>query len=502
MDLSTAVAVTVTTLRRRPADLLPFYLLGTAVPAIARTGLLLALAGAYLHAELTGRLDAAVDALAGADLTPPSGDDPEAIARWARDVEPVVEPLASPTALGLLGGGVFLTTLIAILAYAAVSAGQMSAVAARIRGDRGGTAGVAGSRRRWQTFLGLYVAEIVLWIGITALAGGVVGVISLVAGPFAGALVGLGMLLVAGSALVLVRVVFAFAPAAIVVDDVGVFGGVSGAGGFIRANPVDAAAYLVVAAGVLVAISSAASGAVYLGGSALVALGSAVVAAPALDIVKTALYGDHRGVVDPGGAPAVGPVEQITGGLRRGWSELTGFVRRTPVTHLFVVAVGVGAGIGGWAAAEPFAGAVSTSIEARLVGHMPPVATITFFGNNWTVAMATAFGGIALAVPAVVSIALNGAILGGVAALEVNRGALIAFVAPHGLLEIPAIIISGAVGVRLGVVAWRTYRGRLRRTALADALEHAFWVTVGVGVLMAIAAVIEGFVSPYYWRLL
>jgi uncharacterized membrane protein SpoIIM required for sporulation len=501
MDLSTAVAVTVRTLRRRPADLLPFYLLGTAVPTIARTGLVLALAGAYLHVERSGRLDAAVDALAGTELTPPSTEDPEAIAQWARGVEPVVEPLASPTAVGLLAGGILLTALVAILAYAAVSAGQMSAVAARLQGDRGGTAGIAGSRRRWRTFLGLYVAEVVLWVGIVALAGGVVGVTSLVGGPFAGALVGLGVLLVAGGALVLVRVVFAFAPAAVVVDDVGVFDGVSGAGGFVRANPVDAAAYLVVAAGVLVAISSAASGAVYVGGSALVALGSAVVAAPALDLVKTALYGDQRGAVDPVDGPPAGLVEQATDGLRRGWTELTGFVWRTPVTHLVVVGVGVGAGVVGWTAAEPFAGAVSTSIEARLVGHVPPVAAAAFFGNNWTVATTTAFGGVALVVPAVVSIALNGAVLGGVAALEVNRQALVAFVVPHGLLEIPAIVASGAVGVRLGVVAWRTYRGQLRRAALADALEHAFWVIVGVGVLVAVAAVIEGFLSPYYWRL-
>ena len=35
MDLSAAVTATTATLRRRPAQLLPFYLLGTAVPVIA-----------------------------------------------------------------------------------------------------------------------------------------------------------------------------------------------------------------------------------------------------------------------------------------------------------------------------------------------------------------------------------------------------------------------------------------------------------------------------------
>jgi len=78
-----------------------------------------------------------------------------------------------------------------------------------------------------------------------------------------------------------------------------VVGAVEGAGGFIRSNPVDALAYVVVAVGVLVAISSAASALAFLGGGAVVALASAVVAAPALDLLKTVLYGDHRDAVAP-----------------------------------------------------------------------------------------------------------------------------------------------------------------------------------------------------------
>jgi len=35
---------------------------------------------------------------------------------------------------------------------------------------------------------------------------------------------------------------------------------------------------------------------------------------------------------------------------------------------------------------------------------------------------------------------------------------------------------------------------------LADTLERAFWVLVGIGMVLAVAALIEGFVSPYYYR--
>ncbi|PHQ38335.1 hypothetical protein DJ69_12295 [Halorubrum persicum] len=499
MDLSSAVSATASTLRRRPADLLPFYLLGTAIPVVARVGLFVAVAGTYLHYELTGRLADARRALADLDLTPPDTQDPEAVQAWAEGVAPALEPLASPTAILLLTLGTAATLLLAILTYAAVSAGQMSAVAGRVRGGRGLTAGIAGVRGRWLTFLGLYVAEVLLWAGVLLLAGVAVGGASLV-NPFLGALVALVALLVGLVVLLLVRAVFAFAPAAVVVDETGVIGAVEGAAGFIRSNPVDALAYLVVAVGVLVAISSAASALAFFGGGAVVALASAVVAAPALDLLKTVLYGDHRGAVAP-----VDPVDarlrdQFLDGVRRGWREMTGFVRRTPGLHAVAVLVGVGFGAVGWLAADPFVGAVTTSIDSRLVGHLPPAAALNFFGNNWSVAIATSLGGVALVIPAISSIAFNGLALGAVAALEENLAALVAFVVPHGVLEIPALFISGALGIHLGIVSWRTFRGRLSHEAFADVLERAFWVLVGVGALIAVAAFIEGFVSPYYWR--
>jgi uncharacterized membrane protein SpoIIM required for sporulation len=499
MDLSSAVSATVSTLRRRPADLIPFYLLGTAVPVIARIGLFAALAGVYVHFELTGRLATARESLGGLDLTPPDTQDPEALQAWSESLAPALEPLASPTAVALLLAGTAATAAIAIVTYAAVSAGQMSAVVARLRSDRGLTAGVAGVRDRWLTFLGIYVAELLCWLGVLLLGGLAVGG-AFAVNPFLGAAAALVVLLVGLVALLLVRVVFAFAPAAVVVDDAGALGAVEGAGGFVRSNPADAAAYLVVAVGVVVGISSAASALAFLGGGAVVALVSAVVAAPALDLLKTVLYGDHRGAVDPLDPPAAGIRSQFTGGVRRGWREMTAFVRETPGLHALVIGVGVGFGALGWLAVDPFVGGVTTSIESRLVGHVPPVAALTFFGNNWGVAIATSLSGVALAVPALSSVAFNGFALGATAALETNLAALAAFVVPHGVLEIPALFVSGALGVRLGAVSWGTLRGRRSRAELADALEGAFWVLVGVGLLIAVAAVIEGFVSPYYWR--
>ena len=500
MDLSAAVSATVSTLRRRPADLLPFYFLGTAVPVIARMGLFVALAGVYVHFEITGRLADARDALAELDLTPPAAEDPAAIEAWAEGLGPALEPLASPTAVVLVTAGFLAFVLLAILSYAAVSAGQMSAVVARLRDERGLTAGIAGVRERWLTFLGLYLAEFLLWVAVLVL-GSLAIAIAFLANPFVGAAVALGVLLVGLVTLLAIRVVFAFAPAAIVVDDVGVAASVSGAGGFIRSNPTDAAAYLIVTVGVLVGISSAASALALFGGGAAVALVSVVVVAPALDLLKTVLYGDYRGTVDPVDPPEARLRDQFAGGARRGWREMLGFIGRSPGLHLLTVLVGVGFGALGWLAVDPFVGAVTTSIEARLVDHIAPVAALDFFGNNWAVAIATSLSGVALVIPALSSIAFNGLVIGATAALEENLLALIAFVIPHGIFEIPALFVSGALGIHLGLVSWRTFRGRLSREGFADALENAFWVLMGIGILLAIAAVIEGFVSPYYWGL-
>jgi len=516
MDLSSAITAVVSTLRRRPADLLPFYLLSTAVPIIARTAVFLSLAAVYVHLELSGRLAEARAALDGTDLTPPEFGDPgeftggepdpdafdeAAFEAWVEGLIPVLDPLLSPLAGVLLVVGIGASVLLAIGSYAAISAGQMRAVFARLRSERGLTAGIIGVRRHWLTFLGLYLSEFALWIGVILL-GSLAILVAFVINPFVGAAVALGVFLIGFIVLVAIRILFAFAPAAVVVDDTGVAGALTGAGGFIRANPIDAAAYLVVAIGILIGASSAASALAFVGGGAAVALVAAVIVAPALDLLKTVLYGDHRDAVDPVDPPQARIRDQLGGGIRRGWREMATFVRATPGLHLFTVAIAVGFGALGWVVATPFVDVLPTSIEARLDGHFPPAATLEFFGNNWTVAISTAMAGVALVIPALSSIAFNGFFLAGIAALEENLEVLIAFVIPHGIFEIPAIIISGALGVHLGLVAWRAFRGRADRETFADALERSFWVLMGVGILITIAAVIEGFISPYYWQFL
>ena len=177
------------------------------------------------------------------------------------------------------------------------------------------------------------------------------------------------------------------------------------------------------------------------------------------------------------------------------------FVRESPGATLLSAALFFGGIALGWLLAAPYEDIVTTSITARLEGHFPPTAALFFGANNWTVAVGGALSGLALAIPAAVTMVFNGTMFGVVGRLEVDPIELVAFVAPHGILELPALVVAGALGLTLGVTAWRTRRGRWSISRLAADTERAFWVLVGVGVLLGVAALIEGFVSPYYYQL-
>jgi len=69
------------------------------------------------------------------------------------------------------------------------------------------------------------------------------------------------------------------------------------------------------------------------------------------------------------------------------------------------------------------------------------------------------------------------------------------FVAPHSVLELPAIFIAGGAGLRLAYGL--LFPGFLpRRVSLAKAGNEAVKLLLGTIPMLVIAGVIEGFVSP------
>ena len=497
MKPSTAIRAAAVALQR-PSELLPAYFLAPAIPVVVRVFPVAGLAVTYLYLSTTGRLADLRTALSSTDLgPPPQNGDPAALEAWMADVQSILEIAMTPTTLAVLGVSLLLAVVVAVALGVVATAAQLSASYARLRDERGTVAAIRGGKRHWLSVLAVRLFEAVLWAVIIGSAAGAVAA-GVSASPLLGGLLALVVVPVSLLALVAVRAVFAFAPVAVVVDDAGPLDAVRGGLGFVRSNPVAALVYYGVAVASLFVLGSLAGILAVLGGAPLVGVVGFTVISPFLDVTKTALYGDARGSVAPPAPPETPLTPRLKSGLRRGWSETVGFVRSAPLLHAASLGFALVGGAVGWTLAAPLAETVPSSIAARLEGHNPISAAVEFGANNWTVAVSTGFAGLALAVPAAVSLWFNGVVLGAIARTETTPLELLAFVVPHGVIEIPALVIAGALGLHLGIVGWRTRF--VPQSPLADELERAFWVCVGVGILLAVAGLIEGFVSPYYYR--
>ena len=96
------------------------------------------------------------------------------------------------------------------------------------------------------------------------------------------------------------------------------------------------------------------------------------------------------------------------------------------------------------------------------------------------------------------SLILNGLLIGviGVACFEGNMSNMLwSFVAPHGVLELPAIFISGGAGLLLA--KGLLFPGLLtRRESIFRAGAQSARLMLGVIPTLVVAGIIEGFFSP------
>ncbi len=127
-----------------------------------------------------------------------------------------------------------------------------------------------------------------------------------------------------------------------------------------------------------------------------------------------------------------------------------------------------------------------------------PIASSQIMTNNMSVALLTFAAGITGGVGTAYLIVFNGILLGVIGAACATSGmslSLWSFVAPHGVLELPAIIIAGGAGLRLA--QGLLFPGLLpRRMAVSRAGSEAVKVVIGCIPILVVAGVIEAFVSP------
>ena len=133
-----------------------------------------------------------------------------------------------------------------------------------------------------------------------------------------------------------------------------------------------------------------------------------------------------------------------------------------------------------------------------------PVMASQIISNNVQVTIA-AFGfGVTAGLGTLLLLLLNGVSLGGVFGLYQSKGILsllLAFVAPHSVLELSAVCISGGAGLLIAA-ALILPGGRTRRAALADNSRRAMRLLSASTLFLIVAGSIEGMVSPIpYWPL-
>jgi len=127
-----------------------------------------------------------------------------------------------------------------------------------------------------------------------------------------------------------------------------------------------------------------------------------------------------------------------------------------------------------------------------------PLAASGIMTNNLAVSFATFAMGITAGIGTIWMMVTNGMLIGVIGAATWQAGMALqlwSFVAPHGVLELPAIFIAGGAG--LEIARGMLFPGLLpRRESLALAGGRAARLVLGIVPMLIIAGIIEGFVSP------
>ena len=127
-----------------------------------------------------------------------------------------------------------------------------------------------------------------------------------------------------------------------------------------------------------------------------------------------------------------------------------------------------------------------------------PQAASGIMTNNISVSFAAFGGGLLFGAGSVYLLFFNGLLLGAVAVACQQAGMSVplwSFVCPHGSLELPAIVIAGAAGLRLGY--GMLFPGIYRwKDSVARAGGEAVKLVSGTIPMLFVAGCLEGFFSP------
>ncbi len=121
-----------------------------------------------------------------------------------------------------------------------------------------------------------------------------------------------------------------------------------------------------------------------------------------------------------------------------------------------------------------------------------------YIWNNVKIGIQTFATGIAFGLGSIFYLAFNGVVIGAIAGYltAVGHGEPFwSFVSGHSAMELTAIVLSGAAGLKLGS-ALIAPGNRTRKAALVEVAKPAIHIMYGAALMFLLAAFIEGFWSP------
>jgi stage II sporulation protein M len=167
-------------------------------------------------------------------------------------------------------------------------------------------------------------------------------------------------------------------------------------------------------------------------------------------------------------------------------------------TSVFFVSIVLGTLIGQNAALEVIRQFSHVLEHLAPTGNLSILFFLLLFINNAIKTLGIIFLGILLGVPPLLFIGLNGFVVGSVgSALESVLGwrYVIVSVVPHGVIEMPFVLLATALGLTVGMesLKWLLRRESRVKLQLSDCFKiYLRWILPGI----AVAAIIEAFVTP------
>jgi uncharacterized membrane protein SpoIIM required for sporulation len=165
--------------------------------------------------------------------------------------------------------------------------------------------------------------------------------------------------------------------------------------------------------------------------------------------------------------------------------------------------------IGWWIARSPGVqnsllppGDVKQLVNHQFQNYYSQYAATSFAAHVWTnnvwVAAESLIFGILLGLPTLFVLFLNAANVGVDGGLMIGHGKgtlFFALILPHGMLELSAVFLAAAAGLRLG---WRIIDPgpRTRTAALAEEGRSTITIALGLIIVLLVSGIIEAFVTP------